>query len=98
MTYRLEPDYNGLAALHVEADSETVPRLTDAIYGDSQRYVPVLTGDLKASGRKEIHGSTGLVVYGNDEEVDYAVYQELGTSKMAAQPYLRPAAYKVRDL
>lgn len=97
MAYRFEPDYNGLAALRVEADERTVPRLTDAIYDDSQRFVPVLTGDLKASGRKEIHGGTGIVRYG-DAIVDYAVYQEVGTSKMAAQPYLRPAAYKVRDL
>lgn len=99
MTYRFEPDRDGLARLHVETDERTVPRLTDAIYDDSQTYVPVLTGDLKASGRKEVHGSTGFVVYGDDHgPVDYAVYQELGTSIMAAQPYLRPAAYKVRDL
>ena len=98
MTYRFEPDYNGLAALHVETDAQTVPRLTDAIYDDSQRYVPVLTGALRASGRKEVHGGTGLVVYGDEGEVDYAVYQEMGTSKMAAQPYLRPAAFKVREL
>lgn len=97
MTYRFEPDRDGLARLHVETDARTVPRLTDAIYDDSQTYVPVLTGDLKASGRKEIHGPTGYVVYG-DEKVDYAAYQEVGTSIMAAQPYLRPAAYKVRDL
>jgi hypothetical protein len=29
--------------------------------------------------------------------VEYAVYVEFGTSKMAAQPYLRPAAKKVMN-
>lgn len=91
------PDRNGLARLRVEAEQQTVPRLTDAIYDDSQRYVPVLSGDLRASGRKEHEGGTGYVVYGSDE-VEYAVYQEVGTSIMEAQPYLRPAAFKVRDL
>lgn len=94
---RFVPDYAGLAAIRVEAERNTVPRLTDAIYDDSQLYVPVLTGDLRASGRTEYADGTGYVVYG-DENVDYATYQELGTSKMAAQPYLRPAAFKVRDL
>lgn len=94
------PDRDGLARIRVETERTTVPRLTRAILFDSQRYVPVLTGDLKRSGRTEYHyggGITGFVVYGNDE-VDYATYQEFGTSKMAAQAYLRPAAYKKRDL
>lgn len=93
------PDYAGLAATREAAERATVPPLTEAIFRDSQRYVPVLSGDLKASGRTEYAdgGATGFVVYG-DEEVDYPVYQELGTSVMDAQPYLRPAAYQVREL
>lgn len=93
-----QPDLSGVAATREEAERTTVPRLTEAIFGDSQRYVPVLSGDLRASGRTE-YGTdgTGLVIYG-DEDVDYAVYQELGTSKMDAQPYLRPAAFQVREL
>ena len=30
-----------------------------------------------------------------DEDVDYALHVELGTSKMSAQPYLRPAMLQV---
>lgn len=93
-----EPDPSGLAQIRVEAEATTVPRLTDAIYDDSQRFVPVLSGDLRASGHTEHHGGTGFVIYGDDESVDYATYQEVGTSKMAAQPYLRPAAYMAREL
>lgn len=94
------PDNDGLARLHVEATRTTVPRLTRAIFNDSQRYVPVLTGALKQSGHTEYHygsGITGFVVYGNGD-VDYAAYQEFGTSIMDAQPYLRPSTYKRRDL
>lgn len=95
---RFTPDPDGLARLQVESERETVRPLTEAIYDDSQRFVPVLSGDLRLSGRIE-YGTDGhgLVIYG-DEDVDYAIYQERGTSKMAAQPYLAPAAYKVREL
>lgn len=93
------PDYAGLAATREAASQEAVPPLTEAIFSDSQRYVPVLTGALQASGHTEYEeGRTvGRVVYG-DEDVDYATYQELGTSRMDPQPYLRPAAFTVREL
>lgn len=92
------PDHDGLVRIRVEAEATVVPRLTEAIYEDSQTYVPILTGDLKASGHTEYEGGKGFVVYGDDADVDYAAYQEFGTSKMAAQPYLRPAAYQRRAL
>lgn len=92
------PDHSGLAAARVEAESTVVPLLTEAIFDDSQLYVPILTGDLKESGRTEYDGGTGYVIYGNDEDVGYAAHQEAGTTKMAAQPYLRPAAYRLRSL
>lgn len=94
---QFKPDHAGLAAIRVEAEDSTVPRLTDAIFADSQRFVPILSGDLRASGTTEYADGVGLVSYG-DEDVDYPVYQEIGTSKMAAQPYLRPAAYMAREL
>lgn len=34
-------------------------------------------------------------IYVVGSSVEYAIYQELGTSKMSAQPYLRPAAEAV---
>lgn len=91
------PDYPGVAAVVRAATEATAPRLAALIHADSQRYVPVLSGDLRASGRIECDGSTWLVVYGGGEsDVDYAGYQEFGTTKMQAQPYLRPAAYTYR--
>jgi len=94
------PDHAGLAATREAAERECVRPLTEAILGDSQRYVPVLSGDLRASGHTEYDGdgTTGRVVYGEGLPDGRAVYQELGTSRMDAQPYLRPAAYQVRDL
>ena len=49
--------------------------------------VPVRTGNLKSSIAYD--SDDERVIIGSD--VYYASYVELGTSKMAAQPYLRPA-------
>ncbi len=92
-------DESGLTSLRIEAEGNAVEPLADAIFDDSQRYVPVLSGDLKRSGRIEhVDHRTRNVVYGEGLPDGRAVYQEAGTSKMDAQPYLRPAAYKLRDL
>ncbi len=55
---------------------------------------PVDTGRLRASitadKKDELHYEVGT-------NVEYAGYVEFGTKKMAAQPYLGPAADKVRQ-
>ncbi len=54
----------------------------------SQQLVPVDKGDLKASGGIDVvSNDTVLVGYGTD----HSIFQEYGTSRMAAQSYLRPA-------
>lgn len=53
----------------------------------AQDYSPVDTGRLRASITHE--SSSEEVVIGT--AVDYGKYQELGTSRMRAQPFLRPA-------
>lgn len=53
---------------------------------------PVLSGALRDSVHVEKDGDNHAVVVG----VDYGAFVELGTSKVAAQPYLGPAAAKVR--
>jgi HK97 gp10 family phage protein len=97
---RFDPDHAGIAATVRAANEATVRPLTDAIYDDSQRYVPVLTGALRASGRKSYSAdfSHGEVSYGEGLSDKRAIYQEAGTSIMTAQPYLRPAAYRRRSL
>lgn len=54
--------------------------------------VPVDTGNLRASIQGESSGLQGRVNVG----ADYGIYVEFGTYKMAAQPYLTPAAEFVR--
>lgn len=53
----------------------------------AQTLCPVDTGELRESGYLRIQGN--YVEIGFDKE--YASYVEYGTSKMEAQPYLRPA-------
>ena len=50
---------------------------------------PVDTGRLRASINHAQQGKDTEVIGTN---VEYAAYVEFGTSKMAAQPYLKPAA------
>ena len=61
------------------------------ILPEMQRLTPVDTGALKNSERVERHGDDVLLIAGDGQQVDYPFYVELGTSKMSAQPYMRPA-------
>lgn len=58
-----------------------------AAVGHATDRVPVRTGNLKSSIAYD--SDDEQVIIGSD--VYYASYVELGTSKMRAQPYLRPA-------
>jgi HK97 gp10 family phage protein len=74
----------------------------DNIYQDSQSAVPVDEGRLKESGRIIIEQSSTTIdveiTYGDGEGYGskygiadgYSWFQQLGTSKMGAQPYLQP--------
>lgn len=60
------------------------------ILADSQKTVPVAKvdgGTLKNSGHVETGTLRAAITYG----AHYAAYVELGTRRMAAQPYLAPA-------
>lgn len=63
----------------------------------AKRLCPVDTGRLRASITHRLgRDSEGLFVdVGTD--VEYAPYVELGTSRMAARPYLRPALDAMRE-
>ena len=53
-------------------------------------YVPVDTGYLRSRNDYRITMDKNLELINN---CHYALYQEFGTSKMAAQPFMRPAVY-----
>jgi HK97 gp10 family phage protein len=61
-----------------------------AISDEARRLSPVDTGALRGSIKFEINEPDLSTVIKTDG-IDYAVYQELGTRKMQANPYMRPA-------
>jgi len=70
------------------------PRIAKA----AQQLAPIETGELRASiGYVEARKFGKPVLYitaGSDNRAPYAAYVELGTSRMRAQPYLRPAVFR----
>lgn len=90
---------SGAGVSQIQAAANRVrDRLTEAIAADSRRYVPVLSGDLRGSIRTDLGGAAVARIWYGDVAagIDYHVYQEFGTSRMAAQPYIRPAVYQYR--
>jgi HK97 gp10 family phage protein len=75
----------------VAASSVTAVR---SITRDAERrareLVPVDTGRLRRSISSDVEGKE-LVVGTVSADTEYAAYVEYGTSRMHAQPYLRPA-------
>lgn len=61
---------------------------------DAKIMAPVDTGNLRNSISTEITGDgrSGSMTAIIGPTAHYGIYQELGTSRMAAQPYLFPAA------
>jgi HK97 gp10 family phage protein len=57
----------------------------------AMRLAPVDTGRLRSSISHELAADARGFVATIGTNVDYAAHVELGTSRMRAQPYLRPA-------
>ena len=67
-----------------------IARTALLIEADAKRAAPVDTGRLRSSIHTDLSEIVSLVArVGSD--VNYSLYVELGTSKMLARPYLRPA-------
>lgn len=94
----IEVRYNGLPALSAAAVLRTKTAVAKAAFdieGNAKTIVPVDTGNLKNSIQTALEpGGLGATV--GPRNVEYAIYVEFGTYKMRAQPYMRPAAEKVR--
>jgi HK97 gp10 family phage protein len=85
---------NGGWQLFLEnATTDVLHRIANEVKDDAKAACPVLTGKLQASIDNEVIGDTARV----GSNVEYAGYVEEGTRRMAAQPYLRPALYRVRS-
>ena len=55
---------------------------------DAKARAPVDTGKLRDS---ITYNKTGEYEYQIGSDVEYAIFQELGTVKLSAQPFLRPS-------
>lgn len=65
----------------------------EVLKAESKRIVPVKTGVLRSSITSEISEQTptrATVDIGHGQQAPYGKYVELGTYRMAAQPFLRP--------
>lgn len=71
-----------------KAGGKGIRAIGNKIVARARQLAPVRTGQLRASINAEAQGETRFVI---GASAPYATYVEYGTSKMAAQPYLRPA-------
>jgi HK97 gp10 family phage protein len=91
------------AAARLEHISERLAREVDAKAQEAvelctrtaQLLAPVRTGRLRANIDWAKSAPLRYVIY---SRVEYSVFVEYGTSKMAAQPFMRPALLFGRDL
>lgn len=77
-----------------ETDDRLFERMQEAqqnIQKEAQQRSPVITGNLKGSWRGLTEARRGTIMTEVGNTANYAEYIEKGTSKMAAQPMLRPA-------
>lgn len=76
----------------IDLKNEAIARALEAIgiqaEGDVASLAPVDTGRLRDSITHETHAGEESVYVGTN--VEYAAYQEYGTSRMRAHPYLKP--------
>lgn len=94
----IEVDTRELKSLirRVETFDEIVNDLaSEQALQEAQRRVPVLSGDLKKTIRRDVRGKTWALIAGGDG-VTYAIWVEFGTSKMAAKPFMVPALNAIK--
>ena len=82
-----------LKAVGIEAE-RAVKEITHVGTPESTHKPGYRGGTLKKSITHEVNGNESVTI-GTD--VEYAVYVEMGTIKMKAQPYLRPGIYDNMD-
>lgn len=80
------------AAAHALAE-HAVAKAAHDIEAHAKANAPVDTGLLRNSIGAHREGPAAWVV---ESPVDYSVYQEYGTSRMTAHPYMTPAVELVR--
>lgn len=90
-SFHLDPEAQ--AKLDALASDYLTKKVLPSMVKKAKRIVPVESGHLQESIGQESQGGHHYLV----ATEDYAAFVELGTSKMHAQPFLRPAVYTVLD-
>lgn len=96
----LNQEFNDLENAHTQEIITALMRGGMIIETDAKRRCPVDTGRLRASLTTDVEreGKTTFVLKVGTN-VEYASFVENGTSRMAAQPFLRPAVdAKAKDV
>lgn len=89
--FQLAADLQKVPARALPLASKVVRKTAKDIEGTAKGLAPVDTGNLKNSiGSQEVGPLEAEV----RATANYAVYLEMGTSRMPAQPYMGPAADK----
>ena len=81
-----------IARFPMEAEN-VVKAGAEAVQGYAASKAPVDTGALKASMHTERKGN---LLYWVADGVEYGIFQELGTYKMRAQPFMIPAVERAQ--
>lgn len=68
-----------------------IQRATQLVQRTAKQMSPVDTGYLKRSIQRDTKGKGSDAVGRVSTTTEYAIYQEFGTSKMTAQPFMFPA-------
>ena len=84
-----------LIAVGITAENNAKREITRAVYDTPESKSYVRTGRLRNSLTHSVAMNEKAVYIGS--AVEYAAYVELGTSKMRARPYLRPAVTNYTD-
>ena len=84
-----------LTAVGITAESNAKKEITRAVYDTPESKTYVRTGRLRNSLTHSVAMNEKAVYIGS--AVGYAAYVELGTSRMKARPYLRPAVTNYTD-
>jgi hypothetical protein len=87
------PDKEGMVALGEFIDSK-MDDVTEAIADDARWYAHVRTGTMQESTYADTASRPRRVV----SDSDHSYYNEVGTEKMAANPFLQPALFQEREL
>ena len=83
---------NAMGGDVLEALAESVATTGIIAQADARAMAPVDTGELKLSISSDIEFSDTKVEAVVFTNAPHAIFQEFGTYKMAAQPYMKPAA------